>query len=91
LPQAPHAPEPDPSPHPPPPPKPPPGSFFFYLARQTDGAVVNWLSAAHEGFVAGPSGDDPFEGASTLGKYIYSLYWWAGGGWWVGLAGWLDG
>ena len=50
-------------------------SFFFYLARQTDGAVVNWLSAAHEGFVGAGSGEDPFEGASALGKYVYSLYW----------------
>ncbi|GBF99926.1 hypothetical protein Rsub_12619 [Raphidocelis subcapitata] len=46
--------------------------LFFYLARQTEGAAVTWVVGARELFAAGES---PFDGASVLGKYIFSLYW----------------
>ncbi len=49
--------------------------MFFYLARQTEGAVVTWVAGARELFAPAPGGDDPFDGLSVLGKYIFCLYW----------------
>ena len=46
-------------------------SIFFFLARQTEGTVVNWLSGARTAFADGSVMDD----TSPLGKYIFSLYW----------------
>lgn len=48
-------------------------SVFFYLARQTEGAVVTWLTAAHDAAVGGAGGMP--DGLSVFGKYIFSLYW----------------
>lgn len=48
-----------------------PRSVFFYLARQTEGSVVLWLTPAHDA-VTGAGG---MPDASPFGKYIFSLYW----------------
>ncbi|KAI8469642.1 MAG: hypothetical protein J3K34DRAFT_276757 [Monoraphidium minutum] len=47
--------------------------IFFFLARQTEGAVITWFDAAHARFTGNGAGG--MAEAGTFGKYVFSLYW----------------